>query len=69
MKMEPPQGYFHTSAWKVNSRKSTFTILHRPSLIDLSQPPHGTVKSSMPHYILWFWIKIQVAESYKRVDL
>ena len=52
----------HSSAWKGNSPKFTFTILHSPSLIDLSQPHHRTVKSSMPHYILWSWIKIQVAE-------
>jgi hypothetical protein len=55
-------GVIHRSAWKWNSPKFTFTILHSPSLIDLSQPHHGTVKSSMPHYILWSWIKIQVAE-------
>src|SRR5215204_3425969 len=52
----------HPSAQKGNSPKFTFTILHSPSLIDLSQLHHGTVKSSMPHYILWSWIKIQVAE-------
>src|SRR5215208_1978708 len=52
----------HRSAWKGNSPKYTFTILHSPSLIDLSQPHHRTVKSSMPHYISWSWIKIQVAE-------
>src|SRR5215207_325181 len=52
----------HPSAQKGNSPKFTFTILHSPSLIDLSQLHHGTVKSSMPHYLLWSWIKIQVAE-------
>jgi hypothetical protein len=52
----------HRSAWKVNSGKLTYSILHNPGPVELETVGWLDPKHSGQYYNSWYWIKMRYDE-------